>query len=68
MILDIEFNDPNNNDGCFSLITSSSNVNIDVNIWHSKLGHIGKEIINRLARCSITLSSLRHMWSIGCEG
>jgi GAG-pre-integrase domain len=33
----------------FSLITYA-NDNIDVNVWHMRLGHIGQQMMNRLAK------------------
>ena len=38
------------NESCFSYVTSASNANIDVNIWHSRLGHIGQDRMKLLAR------------------
>ena len=35
---------------CFSLFTQSSNDDLNVNVWHARLGHIGQERMNRLAR------------------
>ena len=35
---------------CFSLFTQFSNDDLNVNVWHVKLGHIGQERMNRLAR------------------
>jgi len=50
MVLDIDYDQYNVNvDGCFSLIASSSNVDIDASTWHAILGHIGLQIIQRLA-------------------
>ena len=34
---------------CFSLFTQSSNDDLNVNVWHARLGHIGQERMNRLA-------------------
>ena len=38
------------NENCFSYVTSTSNANIDVNIWHFRLGHIGQDKMKLLAR------------------
>lgn len=39
---------------CFSYITSSSDhVNIDDHVWHACLGHIGQDMINRVAKADI---------------
>ena len=34
----------------YSMITSSCNSNIDANLWHAQLGHIGQNWMNRLAK------------------
>ena len=34
---------------CFSLFIQSSNDDLNVNVWHTRLGHIGQERMNRLA-------------------
>ena len=47
MLLDVE---PNNNDGCFSNIALTSNADVNDEIWHARLGHIGQERMNRLAK------------------
>ena len=40
----------NNNNVSFSLFTSTSNYENDVNTWHARLGHIGQQRMNRLAK------------------
>ena len=35
---------------CFSLFIQSSNDDLNVNVWHARLGHIEQERMNRLAR------------------
>ena len=35
---------------CFSYLTESSNNNFDSCLWHARLGHIGQDRMNRLAR------------------
>ena len=34
----------------FSLITSYADENVDVNVWHMRLGHIGQQRMDRLAK------------------
>ena len=47
----IVFDLVSNNNASFSLITSSSSFSDnDVNVWHSRLGHIGQQRMNRLAK------------------
>ena len=50
IVLNTELDGFNYSNGCFSLIASANNVNVDVNIWHARLGHIGQDRMNRLAR------------------
>jgi len=50
IVLNTELDGFNCSDGCFSLIASANNVNVDVNTWHARLGHIGQDRMNRLAR------------------
>ena len=38
------------NESCFFYVTYANNANIDVNIWHSRLGHIGQDRMKLLAR------------------
>ena len=38
------------NDSYYSLMTASRNACYNVIIWHTRLGHIGQERMNRLAR------------------
>ena len=38
------------NSNSFSLFTSSNISNNDVNIWHARLGHIGQQRMDRLAK------------------
>ena len=38
------------NESCFSYVTSASNANTNVNMWHSRLGHIGQDRMKLLAR------------------
>ena len=40
----------NNHGVYFSLFTESSNDNTDTQLWHARLGHIGQDRMNRLAR------------------
>ena len=40
----------NTNDSYYSLMNISRNTCDNMIIWHARLGHIGQEIINRLAR------------------
>ena len=40
----------NTNDSYYSLMTTSRNACDNVIIWHTRLGHIGQERMNRLAR------------------
>ena len=50
MVLDVE---PDVNyaiDGCFSNIALTSDADITDEVWHARLGHIGQERMNRLAR------------------
>ena len=34
----------------YSMITSSHNSELDVNLWHARLGHIGQNRIDRLVK------------------
>ena len=38
------------NSSSFFLITSSNDINIDVNIWHTRLCYIGQDRMNKLAK------------------
>ena len=47
----IVFDLVSNNNACFFLMTfSSSSSDNDVNVWHSRLRHIGQQRMNRLAK------------------
>ena len=51
IVLDIDYTFCTNlNYNSFSLITSYDNENIDVNIWHTRLCHIGQHKMHRLAK------------------
>ncbi|KAK9108126.1 hypothetical protein Syun_024137 [Stephania yunnanensis] len=51
IVLDIDYvSNSNIYRACFSLVTSSIDSNVDVNIWHARLGHIGQQRMNRLAK------------------
>ena len=51
IVLDIDYDMlTSTNESCFSFITSSNSENDDVNIWHARLGHIGQDRMNRLAK------------------
>lgn len=56
IILYTYFFSNNNYNSCFSMITSSNVLNMDVNTWHTRLGHIKQDRINRLAREGIIVS------------
>ena len=49
MVLDTQCSNYNNNVS-FSYLTESSNNNFDSCLWHARLGHIGQDRMNRLAR------------------
>ena len=49
MVLDTQCSNYNNNVS-FSYLTESSNNNFDSCLWHARLGHIGQDKMNRLAR------------------
>jgi len=67
MVLDIDYDQYNVNvDGCFSLIASSNNVEIDASTWHARLGHIGLQRMQRLAREDL-LGSLTNVSLSVCE-
>ena len=48
VVLNTEMNGYYDDNGCFSIIASSDNAN--VNTWHARLGHIGQDRMNRLAK------------------
>ena len=51
MVLDIDnYVLSNTNDSYYFFMTTSRNTCDNVIIWHTRLGHIGQEIMNRLAR------------------
>ena len=56
----------NTNDSYYSLMTASRNTCDNVIIWHARLGHIGQERINRLARENL-LSQFTKIDMPNCE-
>ena len=65
IILDIDYSQIQNNNS-YSLIVSSSNALIDAMVWHSRLGHIGQDRMNRLAKEGL-LEPLSHIDLPVCE-
>ncbi|KAH0725640.1 hypothetical protein KY284_001505 [Solanum tuberosum] len=57
-----DFNYISNNHGCFALTTTPI---LDINIWHARLGHIGLEKMNRLAKEGLLGSLTKIEISIG---
>jgi hypothetical protein len=47
MVLNIDYY---NNDGSVFLLTSSDDVSNSLIVWHARLGHVGQEMMARLAR------------------
>ena len=47
------------------MFTQSSNDDLNVNVWHARLGHIGQERMNRLAR--MVLGSIMKVELSTCE-
>ena len=65
IILDIDYSQIQNNNN-YSLIASSSNALIDATVWHSRLGHIGQDRMNHLAKEGL-LEPLSHIDLPVCE-
>ena len=57
------FNYISNNHGCFSLTTTP---NLDINIWHARLGHIVLKRMNQLTKQGL-LGSLTKYKVLICE-
>ena len=58
MVLNIYY--CNSNRGVyFSLFTESSNDNVDAQLWHTILGHIGQDRMNKLTRDSLLGSNIK---------
>jgi hypothetical protein len=47
IVLDVDYNTSNI---CFSLFTSSTNCENSVTLWHARLGHLGQQLMNSLAK------------------
>ena len=67
MVLDIDnYVLSNTNDSYYSLMTTSRNTCDNVIIWHARLGHIGQERMNKLARenliCQFTKDWYANLW------
>lgn len=60
----IETNELINKSSCFS--ASSNSLNNDSNVWHARLGHIGQDRMNTLAREGL-LGQLARVYLSTCE-
>ena len=50
----------------FSLFASSNTSKVDVNVWHARLGHIGQQRMNRLAKAGL-LENIEKVELSTCE-
>ncbi|XP_075103561.1 uncharacterized protein LOC142178129 [Nicotiana tabacum] len=65
IIMDLDYDSFSNN-ASFSMFVSSHKYDSDVNIWHARLGHIGQQRMQRLAKQGL-LSNIEHVELSTCE-